>query len=96
MPDLQATYEELKSQGVVVLGVDFQEDRATVARVAKEAGLTFPILLDMDGQVGVRYRVDVTGHPSNFFVDKSGVIIGSRVGYTDKPGLMSKLRPALD
>lgn len=93
---MQATYEEMRSQGAVVLGIDFQEDKGTVARVVKDANLTFPVLLDPDGQVGKRYRVDATGHPANYFVDRSATVIDVRIGYTDKAGLMSRLRAALE
>jgi hypothetical protein len=43
-----------------------------------EAGLTFPILFDLDGAVSSRYRV--TSLPTTLFVDRQGVIREVAVG----------------
>jgi peroxiredoxin len=43
--------------------------------------LTFPLLLDPDGEVQALYRV--RGYPTTFFVDEAGVIRHVHVGAMD-------------
>jgi cytochrome c biogenesis protein CcmG/thiol:disulfide interchange protein DsbE len=73
-PALQAVYEQYKDSGVVVVGVNLtnQDSMADLRTFAHEFGLTYPILLDRDGSVGLQYRVQ--GLPSTFFVSRKGVI----------------------
>ncbi|MBI2907393.1 MAG: TlpA family protein disulfide reductase [Chloroflexi bacterium] len=91
MPELEATYKKLKSRGLVVLGIDFGEDKAVVETAVREFGLSFPVLLDTYGQVNKTYRTDVTGHPAHYFIDKSGRIVDTRVGYTNEAQLTTRL-----
>lgn len=72
MPTIQAAYEQYRDQGFTVLAVNLQEDPRTVAAFMREYTLTFPALLDLDGQVSAAYQARVL--PSSFFVDKKGVI----------------------
>ncbi len=44
-------------------------------------GLTFPALLDADSRVANTYRV--TGIPTHYFIDKTGVIRSREVGPRD-------------
>ena len=73
-PDLQAFFEEHGAGGVVVLGVNQQESEAAARAFAGEFGVTYPILLDLDGEVSGAYRVN-TGLPATFIVDPEGRII---------------------
>jgi cytochrome c biogenesis protein CcmG/thiol:disulfide interchange protein DsbE len=73
-PALQAVYQQYKDSGVVVVGLNLtnQDSMADVRTFAHAYGLTYPILLDRDGSVGLQYRVQ--GLPSTFFVSRKGVI----------------------
>jgi len=52
MPDLDALYRTYgESQGLVVLGVNLQEDAGKITPFVRERNLGFPILLDTDGHV---------------------------------------------
>jgi cytochrome c biogenesis protein CcmG, thiol:disulfide interchange protein DsbE len=72
MPAIQAAYEQYHDQGFTVLAVNLQEDPAAVATFLREYRLTFPALLDTDGQVSRAYQAAAL--PSSFFVDRQGVI----------------------
>lgn len=72
MPAIQTSYAHLREQGFIVLAVNLQEDPRTVAAFMQQYGLSFPALLDLDGQVSATYQARVL--PSSFFVDKRGVI----------------------
>lgn len=72
MPLLEQTYEKLKDQGFVVLGVDVQEGPDLVNPYIQEMGLTFPVALDRGGAVSTAYRVAAL--PTTVFVDANGVV----------------------
>lgn len=72
MPTIQATYEQYRARGFVVLAVNQAEDSGTVAAFMQQYGLTFPALLDSDSVVSRSYQVRVL--PSSFFVDRMGVV----------------------
>jgi cytochrome c biogenesis protein CcmG/thiol:disulfide interchange protein DsbE len=72
MPNIQAAYEQYHEQGFTVVAVNMQEDPSTVAAFMRDHQLTFPALLDLDGQVSRSYQA--LSLPSSFFVDRRGVI----------------------
>jgi peroxiredoxin len=81
MPVLQAAYDRYQDSGFVVLAVDIMDRKASVVEYVREAGLTFPVLLDDSGQVSTQYRV--RGLPTSFFVDQNGVIQETHIGPID-------------
>jgi cytochrome c biogenesis protein CcmG/thiol:disulfide interchange protein DsbE len=72
MPTIQAAYEQYHEQGFTVAAVNLQEDPSAVATFMREQQLTFPALLDSDGQVSRTYQA--LSLPSSFFVDRRGVV----------------------
>lgn len=78
MPAIQQVYERYRGQGFTVLAVDMQESETQVTTFAGQMGLTFPILIDEDGTVAARYRVNAL--PSTYFVDRQGVIRNITLG----------------
>ncbi|MCC7162796.1 MAG: TlpA family protein disulfide reductase [Anaerolineae bacterium] len=80
MPALERVYIAEKSRGLVVLGVNSTiQDNETDARgLARELGITFPLLLDRDGAVTSRYRVRAL--PTTFIVDRRGIIRSVMIG----------------
>jgi cytochrome c biogenesis protein CcmG, thiol:disulfide interchange protein DsbE len=78
-PALQATYQKLSDQGLVILGVDVRGNErsgeagvADVRAFAERYGVTYPIVFDEQGDVGRAFQVYVL--PSTFFVDPNGTI----------------------
>lgn len=78
MPSMEQLHREFKDQGLAVLAVDIRESPTQVARFMKEFRLSFPALLDTDGEVASRYRVQ--GIPATALIDHSGRIVGAVVG----------------
>jgi peroxiredoxin len=78
MPAIQQVYEQYRDQGFVVLAVNLQEEDAHVAAFVDQLELTFPVLMDRDGNVFDRYRIMAL--PSTFFLDRAGVIQSVAVG----------------
>jgi peroxiredoxin len=74
MPAIQRVYQTYQDRGFLVLAVNAtnQDSSNAAANFALEHNLTFPILLDLDGQVSNLYQLRAL--PSTFFVDHEGTI----------------------
>ncbi len=74
MPAMQRVWEEYREQGLVVLAVNStsQDTVADAQAFVAKNGLTFPIPLDMSGEVTRLYRV--SSLPTSFFIGADGVI----------------------
>ena len=74
MPTIEKVYQEYQDQGLVVLGVDatIQDDPTAIAPFVKQYGITFPILLDVNGEASDLY--ELRSLPTSFFIGRDGVI----------------------
>lgn len=77
-PDVEATYQAYKDQGLVVLGVFINEPAADVASYAQKVGLTFPITVDENADIAAAYRS--MGIPTHFFIGADGAVREVRIG----------------
>ena len=73
-PALETSYESYQDSDVVILGVNLtdQDSLNAVESFVREFGLTYPILLDRDGAVGILYQLN--GLPTTFFISREGII----------------------
>lgn len=74
MPEFQEAFTEHQQDGLIILGVNLTE-RDSVEAVPgflDEFGLTFPVVLDADGDVAEAYNV--FGQPASVFVNKDGTV----------------------
>jgi peroxiredoxin len=82
MPAMQALYERLRGPGFEMLAVSADEGgRVMVEPFVNERRLTFPVLLDPEGQVALRYGV--TGFPETFVIDRNGRVVSHAIGPRD-------------
>jgi peroxiredoxin len=72
MPAMQASYDKLRGQGLVVLAVNELEDTEKVIEHVRKHGHTFPVVMDHDNRVANRYGV--VGLPASFIVDRQGIV----------------------
>ncbi|PWK14431.1 thiol-disulfide oxidoreductase ResA [Tumebacillus permanentifrigoris] len=73
MPDIEKAYQAYKDQGVVVLGSNLRENNVSVKGFVDNMGLTFPIVMDKDGNLATQtYKVKPI--PTSFFIDKAGIL----------------------
>jgi peroxiredoxin len=72
MPAMQASYDKLRDEGLVVLAVNELEDTEKVAEHIKTHGHTFPVVMDRQNRVANRYGV--VGLPASFLIDRQGIV----------------------
>jgi peroxiredoxin len=97
-PDVQAAYEHLQPQGLVMLGVAVGEDPLVALDYANRVGGTFPILADPaylaavlseDEYPEARALVTsytINNYPTHIFIDRDGTVrfvILSQMSYDD-------------
>lgn len=93
MPRLAGWYRQLRGSGLVVLGVDQQEDRTAVAAFTRKLHIPYPIVLDGSGDVSARY--DVAFLPTSLLIDPEGVVSSVKQGILDQSYLTLHVRPLL-
>lgn len=72
VPALEAAFRARQDDDFAVLGVNFQESAADVQAFVDAFDVTYPILLDENGQVMKTYRA--VGLPVSLLIDRDGVI----------------------
>jgi thiol-disulfide isomerase/thioredoxin len=78
MPMMEQVYQALREQPFVLWAVNFQESQEEVSRFMQDQRLHFPALLDLDGSVSRRYKVQ--GLPMTYVIDCAGMIVGYAIG----------------
>ena len=88
MPELEKLYEEMKEQGVGVVGMvldtvgddgSVNDETVKKAQVLKEkTGVTYPLLIPDSGFLNGRIQ-GLQSFPESFFVDKEGNIVGDPI-----------------
>lgn len=81
MPTMEKLYQQFKARGLEIVAVSIDKNRADAAKFVEKHRLTFSVLLDPDFKVAGEYRV--TGIPTHYFIDKTGVIKSREVGSKD-------------
>ena len=78
MPMFERLHQDFAAQGLTVLGVNFREETSIIQRYAKTLGLTFPLVLDPQGEISRSYGV--IGLPTTFLVGRDGRPVALAVG----------------
>lgn len=93
MPDLRDAAKAYAAQGLVIVGIDLQEPDDTVQAFAEEFGITYPLVIDRDGELSDVWRLGgpVQGIPTSYFIDKTGVIRAFYYGPINDDALRERL-----
>jgi peroxiredoxin len=78
MPLFERLHRDFASRGLTVLGINFHEDTSHIQRYVKESDLTFPLVLDPEGEIFRSYGV--VGLPTTFLVGRDGRPVALAVG----------------
>ena len=91
MPDLNALHEKYgTAQDFVVLGVNVEEDTATVKQFVEQHKLAFPIVLDRDSRVTTQL-FGVRPLPTTFVIDREGFIRDAWNGQIAPEAMVARL-----
>ena len=93
---MERLYQRFQDRGFVLLAVSEDEAAATVvAAFVEQMKLSFPVLLDPQGDVGRKY--DVWGYPESFLLDRDGRIVEHVIGPRDwaSPSQIAQLEALL-
>jgi peroxiredoxin len=81
MPHLNRLYEKYRASGLVLLGVNVDDDTRNAIGVASKLGLKFPVLPDADKNVSKQYALSAM--PSTVLIDRDGRVRYVHRGYRD-------------
>jgi DsbE subfamily thiol:disulfide oxidoreductase len=70
MPAMERLYQQYKSKGFVILAVDVKDERKDALAFLKELKITYPVMLDPDGEVGLLYGA--WGLPTTYLIGSKG------------------------
>lgn len=70
MPAMERLYQEFKNRDFVILAVNVKDKRQDALAFIKELKLTYPVVLDPDGQVGLLYGA--WGLPTTYLIGPKG------------------------
>ena len=93
MPYMQEIYEEWSDKGLVVLAINTGESSSKVRGFLESHGFSFPVLLDADLLVALRYdvvRYNKLYIPTTFFIDRDGIIQEKVIGAFPSKGAIEK------
>ena len=92
LPYLQNAFETHREDGLVILAVDYEDRRDDVVEYGNTHDLTFPLLLDKDGEItDSAYRVN--GFPTSFFIFPDGTISFIQIGTMTSEEFNQQLEP---
>lgn len=72
MPVLESLYQRFKQQGLVVIGVSVDNERANAEKFIQSVRVTFPIVHDADHAVADRFHPPKM--PTSYVIDKAGKV----------------------
>ena len=97
MPTMEKLHRRFQNSDFVLLAASQDVDgKSTVLPYLREGGYTFPVVLDVNGEIGRKYGV--TGYPETFIIDRRGRIVHHHIGYNDwsLPTVEASLRRLLN
>ena len=76
-PMLQEAWQRYRDEGLVVVGIDYDDFKGDARAFAKRYGVTYPLVHDREKTTVKRYGI--VGVPETLFVDRQGRLVGDRV-----------------
>jgi cytochrome c biogenesis protein CcmG/thiol:disulfide interchange protein DsbE len=78
LPILERLHRDYAPRGLMVVAVNFREEREAVRRYARQLGLTMPLVQDSAGDI--RQSYGVIGFPTSFLVARDGRAVARAIG----------------
>ncbi len=87
---LQSQWQRVQPQGVVFIGIDFQDAKSAGLSFLQKYGITYPNVIDVTGSTAISYGV--TGTPETIFINRLGIVVSRVVGELTRQTLQSNLQ----
>ena len=92
-PMLEAAWKKYRAEGVVFVGVDYQDSQSDAQQFLQKYGITYPVGPDTSGTISVDYGV--SNVPSTAFIDRSGIVVRTHLGPLDSATLEDAIQQVL-
>jgi peroxiredoxin len=94
IPQFVEAYDRFGDEGLVIVGINMQEGKSIARPYVTDYGMDFPIAIDVDGEVGDKYRL--LGLPVTFFIRRDGVIQSVFTGPFEQKERNTDVRGAIE
>jgi DsbE subfamily thiol:disulfide oxidoreductase len=81
MRAMERLYREQKSKGLEILAVNVKDKRTAALALVKELKLSYSIVLDPEGEVGLLYGA--WAMPATYLIDRNGAVLARMWGPAD-------------
>ncbi len=83
-----------RAQGVVFLGIDFQDSQSGAQKFLQQYAVTYPNVMDATGATTLDYGV--VGLPETLFINRQGIVVSRAIGQLTPQALQSNLQTILN
>jgi cytochrome c biogenesis protein CcmG, thiol:disulfide interchange protein DsbE len=90
---LDQAWQRFQDSGVVVVGVNFEDETSAARGYVRTADVTYPVVEDADSSAALAYGL--RGVPETFIVNRSGRIVNRIIGSVDAADLASQINATL-
>lgn len=93
-PDLEAVWQEYKDQDVSFIGVNTYDQADTAVSFAKEYGITYPSLIDVntgEAKLAFAQATPIQATPTTLVLDKQGRVAARIIGQLESASILSTL-----
>src|SRR5262249_59069807 len=90
---LDQTWQQFQDSGVVVIGVNFEDETAAARGYVRTADVTYPVVEDTDSSTALAYGL--RGVPETFIVNRSGRVVNRIIGPVEATALTSEINSTL-
>jgi cytochrome c biogenesis protein CcmG/thiol:disulfide interchange protein DsbE len=92
-PKLEAAWRRYKDQGVVLVGIVYQDTEGNAKDFIAKHGKTYPNGMDVRSRIAIEYGV--YGVPETFFIDREGKVAYKNIGEISMETLVTKIETLL-
>jgi len=78
LPAMERLYREFKGKGLEIVAVNIKDKREDALAFVRKNKLSFPILMDPEGEIGLLYGAYAT--PTVYLIDRNGIVLARMWG----------------
>lgn len=78
IPAMESLYRDYKDKGLEIVAVNIKDKRADALAFIKKHRISYPVLMDPEGEVGLLYGAYAT--PTVYLIDRNGAVLARKWG----------------